>query len=225
MPYIYALRDPDTKEVRYVGKTNNLERRYQSHLCNSKNRQHIYSYRWIKSLQREGKEPILEVLEEVSEDQWKEREIWWIAEMKRLDMRLTNSDEGGGGGPREWSEESKRKLALAHRGSERTAETRARMSASMTGKKKTFNPDIEHNQGFKKGNVPHNKGKPANKEQMMKLATRHRKLTDEQMQEVRALLQEGKLHQYEIAKMFGVSQPLISFINKGYKPLTEKSED
>jgi len=31
--YIYALCEPDTEEVRYIGRTLNISKRYSAHIC------------------------------------------------------------------------------------------------------------------------------------------------------------------------------------------------
>ncbi|MFM2394019.1 MAG: hypothetical protein RLZZ546_2001 [Bacteroidota bacterium] len=47
--YIYVLIDPLTKHIRYIGKTNNLNKRFNHHITNSKHRKY-HSALWIKSL-------------------------------------------------------------------------------------------------------------------------------------------------------------------------------
>ena len=205
MPYIYALCDPDTQEVRYVGKTKSIQERYKAHLTSQSSANTHRKY-WIRSLRKQGKKPLIKVLEEVDASIWKERERWWIAEMRQQGARLTNLTDGGEG----------------TNGYKHTPETKAKISASNTGKKKTLNPDVMGPEHFNKGRVPHNKGVSMSKEQVLSLVSIHQKLTLEQIEEVRRLLREGNLYQWEIAQMFNVAQPTIHRIKKGYVYFAEK---
>jgi len=91
--FIYALIDPRTNEVRYVGKANNPRAR----LC-----QHYYSDRstkpkleWLESLKIAGLTPRLEILETVQMEEWEEREISWIARFRKAGNSLFNIHKGG----------------------------------------------------------------------------------------------------------------------------------
>lgn len=93
--YIYALKDPDSKNIRYVGKTVNLIKRFRRHLRNGKDITHKYhSAIWIRSLLNNNKIPEISIIEEVSENNWEEREIYWIKYYRQL-YDLTNILEGG----------------------------------------------------------------------------------------------------------------------------------
>lgn len=39
--FIYTLEDPRTKEIRYIGKSDNIEKRIKSHITRSKKRKLI----------------------------------------------------------------------------------------------------------------------------------------------------------------------------------------
>jgi group I intron endonuclease len=109
--YIYTLTDPITNEIRYVGKTNNLVRRLNAHIKRSKTNKY-HSARWINSLIDKGFKPVISIIEECTEKNWEEREIYWIGYYREL-FDLTNVLDGGGhtatygrlGKP--WSEEQK----------------------------------------------------------------------------------------------------------------------
>jgi group I intron endonuclease len=92
--YIYKLIDPITNNVRYVGKTNNLVRRFSAHLKRSKTNKY-HSARWINSLLNKDLKPILEIIEVCDETNWEEREIFWI-DYYRERYDLTNILDGGG---------------------------------------------------------------------------------------------------------------------------------
>lgn len=90
---IYALYD-EFGVIRYVGKTKNLLRRFNTH-------------RKIKSWAIG-----IKVLEWTTEDKWKEREKYWIMEFNS--PFLTNLHPGGiGGCEYRHSEEAKKRIGLA----------------------------------------------------------------------------------------------------------------
>ena len=86
--YIYTLKHPITNEVRYVGKTIRPKRRLAEHLY-----QHPKNHRgnWVKSLLKQGLKPTLEVIEECNDNNWEQREKFWITQFDNL----TNSTDGG----------------------------------------------------------------------------------------------------------------------------------
>lgn len=93
--YIYTLKDPETQLVRYVGKSNNPRLRYNNHIQHSKkHRGSRHVVNWICSLLDKNLKPVLEIIEECNENNWAEREIYWIAYHK-LHVDLTNYSKGG----------------------------------------------------------------------------------------------------------------------------------
>lgn len=95
---IYGLADPDSGEVRYVGKAKDPEKRRDQHVSEVRNRsaangRHFELFAWIESLLEADKEPALVRLEEVEEtpdDAWRVAEDRWIARFRREHGRLTN---------------------------------------------------------------------------------------------------------------------------------------
>lgn len=91
--YIYGLRDPLTDEIRYIGKTNNIKARYSHHIaCNDVNKHKI---NWILSLKELKLKPELVILEKTNEQEWEEREKYWIKHGRDNGWRLTNISDGG----------------------------------------------------------------------------------------------------------------------------------
>lgn len=86
--YIYALVDPLTRLVHYVGKANNPELRFTQHLRDEDNKSKA---EWIQSLHVQKQTPTLNILEEVSQIKAFEREAWWITYYQNLGHPLTNS--------------------------------------------------------------------------------------------------------------------------------------
>lgn len=58
---VYILKCPITGAIKYVGVTNNIERRYIEHLSRIEDNE---KYRWIDSLKNNGLRPICDVIEE-----------------------------------------------------------------------------------------------------------------------------------------------------------------
>jgi len=93
--FIYALLDSRTGRVRYVGKSDDPDRRMREH-CRG-DRVNSHKDRWLAQLKREGLWPVLQVLEEVPYDEWQERECSWIAFYRDAGEPLTNMTLGGDG--------------------------------------------------------------------------------------------------------------------------------
>lgn len=105
---IYALLEPETKIVRYVGKTTREpKRRLYEHIRNLS--YNTYKTNWVKSLLKDGKEPILAVLETCDYSNWIERERFWIDYyLKNGEKSLTNLTLGGDYGSIPWTVERKK---------------------------------------------------------------------------------------------------------------------
>ncbi len=75
---IYALTDPDSGDIRYVGRTrSNPWKRYAEHIVNM----HGSSPKveWVRSLHRQRKVPGLKILEEnIPSNEDTNRERWWV---------------------------------------------------------------------------------------------------------------------------------------------------
>lgn len=93
--FIYALVDPVTGWVRYVGKAVNLKERFRKHLAQLKKR--TYKTHWIRGLVSRGFKPVLQVLDLVPENDWQRWERAHIARLKELGCPLTNGTDGGDG--------------------------------------------------------------------------------------------------------------------------------
>jgi len=93
---IYILKDPKTQEIRYVGKTiKSLKHRLSLHISSSiRNKRKTYKEAWITGLYLKKLKPIIELIEVVSEENWQEKEIYWISQY----TNLTNTALGGQGG-------------------------------------------------------------------------------------------------------------------------------
>lgn len=91
---IYKLIDPRTDEVRYIGFTiSELNRRLDNHLSESRRfiKKNSHKENWIRELLNLNLKPKIELLEECSENNWEEREKYWISQFNNL----TNKSKGG----------------------------------------------------------------------------------------------------------------------------------
>lgn len=140
---IYGLSDPSTGQLRYVGKTGrSLALRLQKHLNPSHLEGCTHKNSWIKSVLSLGQKPIIHSIQvlDTSED-LNNAEIYWIKFFRDQGCRLTNGTDGGDGSQvgRTFSFETREKIAAAMRGrrSPHSAATKAKISASTKGRKKS----------------------------------------------------------------------------------------
>lgn len=59
---IYALCDPDTNEIRYIGRVSDVDRRYRQHLSTE-------VHEWVVSLLAQNKTPVIKILSVVPESE------------------------------------------------------------------------------------------------------------------------------------------------------------
>lgn len=145
--FIYALKDPDTGLIRYVGKAMFPQKRLNAH-CFRADKEKDHRSCWINSLLKKGRKPLLEILDEVLEAEWPQWEVAWIEFFQESGFDLTNSIPGGTAPPvsaqagennnnfgKSPSAETRAKISAANTGQKRSAETRARLSAAKIGEK------------------------------------------------------------------------------------------
>jgi hypothetical protein len=112
---IYGLFDPNTKELRYIGKTNNIKNRLRQHYnpCNLKSNTHKNN--WLKCLAEENKKADVEILEIYSTyEELNLAEIELIEYYKYIGCNLVNGTLGGEGCIGHIvSEETRQKLRIA----------------------------------------------------------------------------------------------------------------
>lgn len=96
--FIYALCEPDTEKIRYVGKSDRPKSRLSMHIHGSNGyRSHLGH--WIKSLISRGLRPKLEVLDEVPHSQWQFWEREYIRVFRSIGLALVNTTDGGDAPP------------------------------------------------------------------------------------------------------------------------------
>lgn len=180
--FIYALIDPNTQQIRYIGKSNDPTMRLYRHL---REKQHTYKNMWIKSLKDKGLTPEIQIIEEVLIEQWQERERYWIAFYRAQGLDIANGTDGGDG---------------VH-GRKRTPEEKARISQSLIGNQrgKGYRPTPE--QQLRKSAAM--KGHAVSAETAEKIAAskRGKPRSPETIEKVRLALTGRKLSEERKAKM------------------------
>lgn len=135
--FIYALCEPGTRTVRYIGKTNTPSRRLRDHLSTSI-KMKTYLGNWLRLLVSKGEKPDLIILREVPYEQWEIAEERYIRMARGCGMKLVNLTDGGDGVTQ--TPEVRRKISVALTGplnyafgKKRPPETCAKIGAGQTG--------------------------------------------------------------------------------------------
>lgn len=99
--FIYVLMDPDTSEVRYIGKTvKTLRARLATHISHAKvssgHKRHVLA--WIYGLLETGKLPVIQLVETIAPNtDWVIAEQRWVMELREAGADLCNLTDGGEG--------------------------------------------------------------------------------------------------------------------------------
>ncbi len=98
LTFIYILWDPRNNNKCYIGKANNpITRLEYGHLSNSSLKTSTIKNNWIKSLQKKNLKPILEIIDEIAENEWRFWEPHYISLYKSWGFSLTNDPKCPGG--------------------------------------------------------------------------------------------------------------------------------
>jgi hypothetical protein len=159
---IYFLKHPLTKEIRYVGKTNNPTRRLIQHTYTARHKtRKSHCCSWIGSLLKDNQMPVMCIVNWFnSEEDCNNAEKLIIENFKKTGINLTNLTDGGEGQcGRVMSEETKHKIrqtkiknGSSKKGKPRSLEIGIKISLAKIGKKFS----IEHKKKLseaKKGRV------------------------------------------------------------------------
>jgi hypothetical protein len=141
---IYGLLDPETRAVRYVGKSCTGLKRPREHLAPLQLRKHKnYKNSWVLSLKARGLNPIIRVLEVASDaEALFDLENRWMGFFRAQGADLTNLVESSRGALG-WSHDDEAKKKISEASKRRwkvnpivyTPEIREACGASMRGKK------------------------------------------------------------------------------------------
>lgn len=118
---IYLLRDPRNSQVKYVGKTvQKIRDRLTTHIREAKRNDKSPKDKWILEVISNDFEPIIEIIEQAQEENWQERERYWIVEYYNQGCELTNRTDGGEGlHGHKFSKEHRKKLSKVLVGNKR----------------------------------------------------------------------------------------------------------
>lgn len=141
--FIYALIDPRTKEIRYIGKADNPTYRCMKHVYESLSAKTLKA-NWVKSLLKEGKRPVVRIIDEVLRSEWQAAEASYIEFYRSEGCILVNGTPGGEGvGSGEDNHmfgkpmpvEIRTRLSVARKGKKLSAEHRLKMSIAVKGRR------------------------------------------------------------------------------------------
>jgi len=147
--FIYALKEPNTDEIRYIGKTKNINQRLNEQLSEARRSpKHTHRNIWLRSLLRQNLKPSVEIVDEVPEAEWQAWEAAYIQFYLEQGCRLVNSTPGGEGTSllgnknpffgKTHTAEARNKIAIASRNRAVSDQTRAKMSMATLGKKRSL---------------------------------------------------------------------------------------
>jgi group I intron endonuclease len=135
--YIYCLFDPITEQPKYIGKSDNPQKRFTEHL-NEKGK--TKKINWIKSLKKKDLLPVLEILDEVSTNDWKVIESMYIFLFKGWGFDLVNGTLGGDGSSAGAANHmfGRRGINNPNYGKKHTEETKQKVKERQSGKNNSF---------------------------------------------------------------------------------------
>lgn len=130
--FIYALCEPGTQTVRYIGKTGDLKTRFRQHLWQSIRLPSLLG-EWLRGLSAAGKKPVLVELGRVPISQGLESEKRFIRLALDSGIKLVNGNLGGVGLVCH-SPETREKMIGSRSGENCSPETRSKLRASRLGR-------------------------------------------------------------------------------------------
>lgn len=176
--FIYALCEPGTRRVRYIGKTHEPADRLRAHMLVTSTK-HTHVGHWLAMLKESGQQPEMVIIRSVPLSEWQHAEQWFIRNARALGCRLCNASIGGEGIVRP-TPEHLANLRAARARQIISDDTRARMSES--AKLRYRSPEeIAHVRSLWVGK----RHKEETKEKM-RAYNRSRILTEEQLARIRA---------------------------------------
>lgn len=205
MNLIYGYKFIPTQEIKYVGKTNNLDYRRKQHeeydIINPNQRE--YHYPLSRAIRKYGKESFEVIVLEnnIPDNKIEDREIYWI-NFYNTYKNGYNQTAGGLGGHHyeKFTEEEIDEIIRM-----------IKNKVPFNNISRQFNISMSHLSGINKGNKHHR----ANETYPLNNMTQGAKLTKNDVEAIINLLLNSDLEQSQIAKQFNVAQTTISKINVG----------
>jgi hypothetical protein len=173
--FVYALIDPLTKAVRYIGMTRKTPQvRLALHQKRARAGEQYHVSTWLRSLP--SMTPEILVLEEASADALASRERYWIKHYRAQGADLCNHTDGGEGQPGlRHSAETRKRMSASHMGKRPTPEQRQRQSEA--AKKRWASVSAED----RKKAMSHLSGRPVSQAQRDAVAASNRRRAKRQI--------------------------------------------
>ena len=188
---IYALIDPRTDKVRYIGKTQyDVGFRLQQHLARASNAKFkSHKNNWLRQLLALNLTPRVEILDVLDDHMdWQSTERQYIEDGHLQGWPLTNSTNGGDGWSGHHTEETKRKMSVTHQGKPLSAEHRGKIAEGNKGRE--YSPETLRIMSVVK--IGEKNGRS--------------RLTDDKVRAIRkAYTGHGGITQQELADQYGMS--------------------
>lgn len=199
--YIYALGDPDTCEIRYIGKSIRPVERLQNHMNEVSN---CHRSNWLQSLKRAGKRPLMTIIEQITGDMpWQPSERYWIARGRALGWPLTNNTDGGDGVPG-LPQATRERMASVWRGRKHKPETLQKLSAASSARR--------HGPETRRRMSEAHQGREI--KWIGKIAEKLRRFSPDEVASIKQRIENGEGTQ-ALASEFGVHRTTISKIKMG----------
>ncbi len=117
--FIYTLTDPEDGDIKYIGKTNNIEKRVKRHYSDYYIQLEPWTKKnkWLKYLKNKKLVPIIEILDIGDDNNINSLEKYWICQFKVWGFKLKNQTDGGDGVSwlgKKHSEESKKLMKISN---------------------------------------------------------------------------------------------------------------
>jgi len=134
---VYALVDPRTDSVCYVGHTTqSLDKRLSNHMSAAKRSPDRPVCSWINELTEQGCSPLARVLEMIGPgSDWESIERGWIAHYRKVGWLANLTDGGLGWSGHSHTADERRRIGLAQQGKTISVEQRRKLRASRIGSK------------------------------------------------------------------------------------------
>ena len=207
MTIIYALTDPRNGKIRYVGKSNDTYLRLKSHMSEARRNSGTHRLNWLRQLLNLSLDPILTILEEVEDEDWQDRERYWIAYGRSVGWPLTNATAGGKGANNP-SKATRKKLSKAAMGKryaagKRTKEFRLQQAEYARGNQNAKGHTVSKDarKGISAALKRHFQENPPPVGEKVK----HAKLRTGDVKEIRRIYRLGEVSYRKLAKQYGMS--------------------
>lgn len=218
MRYVYIIENRIDHKV-YVGQTKNPIGRRNGHFYSAN---HGVKSPFYHAIRKHGQENFeFRVIEETDVELVNDREVYWIAFYDSTNREKGYNLESGGGVGKEIHEETKKKLSLLFSGEKNpnygvnvSVETRKKLSFARKGKKLSESYVAALTKAMRRigGSF---RGKKHSVKTRKQMGVSKRKITDEQVIEIKRAFFAGEKTRTELATQFNVTRSFVGNIIAG----------